>query len=192
MGLIPARSAWLAILLYHAVLIAALALRRQPRVDLRVAVGGFSFGPALVAVGAAGVFGLALYRGLIALDPSGAHLARYLSRVGLAGSAAIPFCFYVSTVNPVLEELYWRGNFRDRHRTAVVDDLCYSLFHLPIYCFWISPRLSVIPVVTLIGAGLFWRGLARRQGGLAVAVIGHAAGDVAVLSAVAAACARHA
>jgi membrane protease YdiL (CAAX protease family) len=107
--------------------------------------------------------------------------------VGLTGAAMVPFGIYAITVNPVLEEIYWRGNYASSHRTALLNDLFYSLFHLPIYCFLIAPSLSVIPIATLTGAGLFWRFFARKLGGLAIPVLGHAAGDVAVVVAAAAA-----
>ncbi|NNC86967.1 MAG: CPBP family intramembrane metalloprotease [Akkermansiaceae bacterium] len=183
-GLFWARSSWVAMLLYHLVIAVALAVRSGPRIDLGALRRGFSWRPALLACGASVAAGAGFFAALGELDPAGELFAAFVAGRGPAPSTIIPFVLYVSTVNPVLEELYWRGNYHRRDPSASLHDFYYSLFHVPVYLCFAAPAWALLPVVILAFAGRGWRYAANRCGGLAVPVLGHAAGNLSLMVAV--------
>ena len=182
-GLTHFRNAWLALLLYHAVLLVALTLRKNPTFDWNELRRGFSFSYVCVATTVFSLITIYLFQKLIALDPSGAYIAKRFARVGLTPATFIPFVVYTIIINPILEETYWRGNYASTHRTAYLNDLCFGLFHLPIYAHYanLTVILGSIAGITLLG--LFARMLAKRLDGLATPIIIHAMSDLAVLTA---------
>jgi len=183
-GLYFFHSGWTAILLYHGVLAGALTLQKPRWEGAHTILRGYNTAAAVVLVLLSAGFGWAFYMFIHRLDPEGVHVLRRVSHSGLTISGLALFAVYVSVVNPVLEELYWRRNYAAPH--GVVFDGFYALLHLPIFCFFgnFTPLQLFLPVGGLVLAGSLWRGVARRRNGLASAILGHASGDLAVMVAI--------
>ncbi len=183
-GLYSFHSGWLAILLYHAVLLGAMLLGKPRKVCVRAIVLGYRTVPALGLVLLSCLAGWGLFCLIHRLDPSGSFTLRQLSRAGFTVPALVPFALYASVINPILEELFWRGNYAVPR--GWIFDIFYALLHLPMFCFFGKLTLLQlpIPVLGLVMAGLVWRLAARRLGGLASGIIGHGAGDLAFLVAI--------
>jgi len=184
LGLYSFHSGWMAILLYHAVLVGAMLLGKPRKVQVGAIFLGYRTAPALGLVLLSCVVGCGLFWLIRSLDPSGSFTLRQLSRAGFTVPALMPFALYASVINPVLEELFWRGNYAVPR--GWISDVSYALLHLPIFCFFgkLTPWQLVIPVFGLVMAGLVWRLVARRLDGLASGIIGHGAGDLAFLVAI--------
>lgn len=175
-------SAWAAILLYHGVLVGSLMLRRESGV--RSVVRGYSTVYSFVLIlGVAGL-GWAFLEFIHRLDPAGTYTLRQLARSGLSVSSLPLLTLYIVLINPVLEELYWRGNYAAA--CGGIYDGLFALLHLPAFCFFgkFTPVQLLIPLAMVFLGGCLLRLVAGRLGGLASVVIGHAAADLAVLAAI--------
>lgn len=182
-GLFLLHSGWVAILLYHSVLLGSLFVgkRREP---WAIIFRGFDVVAVIFLVILSLGTGWMFYEFIQALDPRGTYVLRQLSRSGLTGASLISFLVYVSTVNPVLEEFYWRRNYAGPG--GWLHDVFYALLHIPIFCFVgkMTPVQVLIPVAGLVMAGALWRVVARRVDGLASSIIGHGSGDFAMVLAI--------
>jgi membrane protease YdiL (CAAX protease family) len=184
-GLKLLHSAWAALLLYHLVLVSGLVWRGRQQRDAGAVLRGWRLVPVLLLVLISAAFGFAFFDYIRDCDPSGSYVLKQLQRTGLGGSALLPLASYTCVVNPVLEELYWRGNYLAAR--GWVFDLFYALIHIPLFAL---PGRVPVPywpfhIVGLVVAGLLWRYTARRCGGLASSVAGHVASDVAIFAAIA-------
>lgn len=184
LSLYQIHSGWAAILLYHAVLVAALLLEGQFRLRLRKVPCGFSAGSSLILILLSAGYGYACYRAIGMLDSSGGYALKKLSQASLTPSSLWLLALYASTINPVLEELYWRGDYARKNHFFSINDPLYALIHLPIFLFILPLGQVSIPLLSLILAGMIWRYYARKHHGLATAIIGHAAGDLALSAAI--------
>jgi membrane protease YdiL (CAAX protease family) len=180
-GLFLLHNGWAAILGYHAVLLAGLAWRSSLPPQLRTAFQGRLGTTALFLVLLSAAFAFGFYRFLAEFDPHGTHVARGMARAGLSLATVAPLGLYTCAVNPVLEELYWRGTWPAPRGWPM--DVLYAAIHIPIVCYFAkaAPPAAALYVTGLVFAGALWRWGARRTGGLAAPVIAHALGDLAVL-----------
>lgn len=182
-GLFFLHNGWAAILLYHSVLLGSLIIGRRaekPGIILR----GFHIGAVIGLVLLSFGMGWMFYEFIQHLDPHGTYVIKQLSRAGLTPLGVIPFLVYVSTINPALEEFYWRRNYATPG--GWVNDVFYALLHAPMFIYFgrLTPVQAMLPVVGLILAGALWRAVARKVDGLASSIIGHGSGDFAMLLAI--------
>lgn len=187
-GLYALRSAWLAILLYHAGILVCLlpALSRNASRELARGWSLTAAAPLLLASAASGPL-LVLLWPAIALDSEG--LAVTLANFGLLGPAWWAFAGYYVTVHPALEELFWRSPARPRGR-PVWDragiswgDLAFTGYHALVLRFFVSPPWVLAILIILVLTALIWRRLATRYGGLAIPLLAHAIAGVSTLAA---------
>lgn len=182
-GLYLWHSGWAALLLYHCVLLGAMILGKpsgKPDVIFR----GFSFKAVFFLVLLSLATGWMFYDFIHRLDPHGTYVLRKLSLAGFTPFSLIPFLFYVSVINPVLEEFYWRRNYAESG--GGIFDVFYALLHIPMFCFFgkLTPVQLIIPVAGLVMAGALWRMVAGKVDGLASSIIGHGTGDFAMVVAI--------
>ncbi|TSA35864.1 MAG: CPBP family intramembrane metalloprotease [Verrucomicrobiaceae bacterium] len=180
-GLYFLHSGWAAILLYHSVLLCSLIIGKRaekPGIILR----GFHMGAVIGLVSLSLGMGWMFYEFIQHLDPHGSYVLKQFSRAGLTGM--IPFLVYSSTINPVLEEFYWRQNFASPG--GWMNDVFYALLHTPMFLYFgrLTPVQAILPVLGLVLAGALWRAVARKVDGLASSIIGHGSGDFAMLLAI--------
>lgn len=177
-GLFLLGSGWAAILLYHSVLLGSLIIGKRLN-KTGMILEGFHPGAVIGLVSLSFGMGWMFYEFIQALDPHGTYVARQFSRAGL--TSLVPFLLYVSTVNPVLEEFYWRQNYASPG--GWMHDVFYALLHAPMFIYFgrLTPVQAMLPVMGLVLAGGLWRFTARRVDGLASSIIGHGAGDFAML-----------
>ena len=181
-GLFALHSAWCAVLLYHAGIVAAL-LYRRPRSLGRLLCGVPRHPHDIVSslvCAACGPALLLLWPLIAREDVSlGASLARY----GLSGVAWWGFAAYYASVHPLLEEIFWRGWLPSERRGPAPGDLAFAGYHLlvlPLFVTW--PWVAVAGVVLTLTAWT-WRRSARRNGNLGVPIIAHALAGLGVVMA---------
>ncbi|ARI78436.1 CPBP family intramembrane glutamic endopeptidase [Halobacillus mangrovi] len=92
-------------------------------------------------------------------------------------------------INPILEEVYWRGvmhgyllrSFKERIAVVLTAGF-YTIYHLlsvlPLF-EWPMNMFSVIPVFL---AGLFWSYLRKKTGSLFAPILSHAMADAGILT----------
>jgi len=111
---------------------------------------------------------------------SDASVGELLKEIGLTRGALIAFGLYATIVNPLIEEIYWRGvlyNALERvpvkHFALVWSSVAHALFHYLIF------RLVLFPVVNEIGITMLavYNGILaliyKRSGSIITAAIAH-------------------
>jgi hypothetical protein len=179
-GLYAARSAWVAILLYHLGIVAALSMSGWRR-PLRLAALGWHPGAAAALAAVTALAGTALYVLWPYVDATPAGLGRRLAEFGLDGSSWVLFAVYYSTVHPFLEELFWRGNPATGGRAVLWRDAAFAGYHAPVLWFFIGPAWIAAVFFLLTAASWTWRQSAGRFGGLGVPLVSHAAADISIV-----------
>jgi hypothetical protein len=177
-GLVFWKSGWAAIILYHAGIGITLYLRRSkitaldfvPRdplfTNISCLVLGFTGFIIWLFWPIAGIPGILVQSTLIAF--------------GLSGSSIIAFAIYYSTVNPVLEELFWR-EIKTDSKVRYVNDIFYAGYHFMILCYVFKPLFAALAILVLVGAGMFWRYKINKGKSYLYAILTHAAADLSIV-----------
>ena len=123
-----------------------------------------------VALLAAGVYGFIL-AGFWLLSPwldLPAIAASLAAKERVTGENFLWVSLYISVINTLLEELFFRGLAFLRLRplwgeapAALFSSLCFSLYHVSILTGWFSPALFFLMVLGLFAAGLLFCRLDR-------------------------------
>ena len=91
---------------------------------------------------------------------------------------------YFSTVQPILEELYWRGFLGNSQKCFSWVDLAFAGYHILVLAWFIKTGWLVVAFIVLTVAGCVWRYTAARLGGLAVVLVSHIVADVSIVAVV--------
>ena len=175
LGIYALHRAWIAVLVYQAGMLAVIAadprrfpLRRSARpgrVETAVVVLGALAGPALA----------------IAWPWLGVRdsLTPRLAELGLTGAGWGWYLVDYSLLNPVLEELFWRGRPRSE-RASRAGDLVFAGYHVLVLALFLPALWVFIAFAMLWVAARLWRLVTARTGNLATAVLSHAVAGVGV------------
>ncbi|MEC5125652.1 CPBP family glutamic-type intramembrane protease [Verrucomicrobiales bacterium BCK34] len=177
LGMLLLKSGWAALLLYHAVIVAALVVNRE-RVSLSALLKGFSVWPFLLML----VIAAGLYFGLSAYSVSRGFVGEKVSI--LAGSCGPLFVVYLLLVNPPLEELFWRGLFASRSKFPSLGDFLFGCFHFPILLLFLSPVKLPVGILVIAIGGWGWRQMRNHHGGLLLPWVGHFLADLTLVAVV--------
>ena len=181
-GLFMFRTAWSSLLAFHIAIIISLLIAK-PNIPLSILITGKDIKWILLSVLLCGSSGITLYllwdRFGIAND-----LAVHVKAIGLNASMWIPFIIYFTLVNPFVEEYFWRGYLGSKTTNFYPSDFFYAGFHGLILLNKVPVSMIIYSLALLVLAGWFWRQIARANGGLIAAVLGHMAADFTILMAV--------
>ncbi|PPA71173.1 CPBP family intramembrane glutamic endopeptidase [Jeotgalibacillus proteolyticus] len=108
---------------------------------------------------------------------------------GIEGTVEWLLVVVLLLINPILEEIYWRGFMFDRLRdkmkaggTIFFTAFFYTLYHMlsviPIF-YGIASLAAIIPVFI---AGLFFGYLREKTGSILAAIISHALSDLGIVA----------
>ena len=89
---------------------------------------------------------------------------------------------YFSTVQPFLEELYWRGYLESGRKYFSWTDLAFAGYHILVLAWFIKLPWLVIAFIVLAGAAYVWRYMAARLEGLIVPLLSHIIADVSIIA----------
>jgi membrane protease YdiL (CAAX protease family) len=172
-------SAWVAILLYHAGAIAVLSLSRERRQPPARRSSPLLY--ATILIFAAG--GAILYA-IWPMVASEAEVSARLAEFGLSRASWIWFAVYFCAVNPIVEELLWRGFLGPDCTCLHRNDVLFGGYHGLVAAAFVGP-IWILPVVVACAfAGWLWRMLRLQSGGLMVPWLTHVAADVSIAAAV--------
>lgn len=179
-GLYFLKNAWIAIGLYHFGIVFFLIAgdrntmlkRIRTGLDFKMAVAGIVTSAMIFPI----IFFFWEYMRLEDL-----HLKTALADFGLHGSSWFFFMIYFSTIQPFLEELYWRDYLECDHKHFSWTDLAFAGYHILVLgCFIKLPWLAIaLIVLTLVSYG--WRSIGFKLKGLAVPLLSHIAADVSIV-----------
>ncbi|MBI3151891.1 MAG: hypothetical protein HYZ21_07155 [Chloroflexi bacterium] len=178
-GLFLFKSAWAALLGFHAAILLALAVIR-PDTPINILFKSKSLKWVLFSVLFCSTSGIGLYF-LWNLFGVAHNLPAQLQSIGLTSSSWPPLIAYFSLVNPWIEEYFWRGVLGSGTKNLSVIDLVYAGYHALVLWGRVHPLSILFAVTILVSAGWLWRQMFRQDRGLLAAVLGHMVADFSIL-----------
>jgi membrane protease YdiL (CAAX protease family) len=179
-GLYVFGSGWLAMLGYHFGMAVVLVCCHS-----RGLFGEIFKGWNLLALLGGGVLSALVFPVLYFLWPymetEGGELGGLLSKYGLCGISWVLFMVYFSTVQPLLEELFWRGYHVSSKRSVCMADVAFAGYHILVLALFIKWGWLAVAFFVLVCVSWLWRYLARRFGGLLAPVVSHVVADVCIV-----------
>ncbi|MEQ6389542.1 type II CAAX endopeptidase family protein [Bacillaceae bacterium S4-13-58] len=136
-------------------------------------------------------FFLFVYVGLALLKKDGINLSQMneiLHDWGFIGKTKWWLILFLVFLNPILEELYWRGDMQNRLfgkynllQTSLITSSFYSLYHLIPLMFLFAFPFSVIMVIPVFLAGIFWSFYSQKSGTIVGSIVSHSLADLAII-----------
>jgi membrane protease YdiL (CAAX protease family) len=155
-GLYVFRNAYLAIVIYHIGLVLAILLFRKgsPLQE------GFKIKSKKTFFISSFIFsfsGFGLYFFWESLKIPELDLETVLLEYGLNQSTFWIFVIYISTVNPLLEELFWRFIYKSNSKIVSASDLLFAFFHFFILIKFTQIEYAILATVGLVLTARIWR-----------------------------------
>lgn len=107
---------------------------------------------------------------------------------GFSGPAEIGLVFVLLILNPVLEELYWRGYMYEKlrkrgtaARAILMTASFYTLYHIISVLHLFETGYSFAAVIPVLAAGLFWGWIREKTGSIFAAIISHLLSDLGII-----------
>ncbi len=173
-------SAWAVVVIYYCGVVACVSANRLGTL-LRSLVEGFSW----TGLGLSATAGVAVFVVTLVVWPyavrDGFNLAVLFSSFGLKGFVLGGFVVGALIVNPVMEELLWRGVLDVKSKGPCGIDLAFGGFHVPVLWLAVKWPYVVAGFVGLCAASWGFRWARDRFGGLAVPWLAHLTGDLAIV-----------
>ena len=182
LGLFWLHSAWGALLGFHLVILFSLLIAR-PNIPLTVLFESTNIKWLMLSILLCGSSGVILYF-LWPYIGLASGLSRQVAALGLNTSNQLMFIAYFASINPFVEEYFWRGYLGSETKRPYVSDFLYAGFHALILINKVQTSSIIMAVTVLALAGWFWRQIAREDHGLLGPVLGHMAADFTILMAV--------
>lgn len=179
-GLYLIKNAWITIGLYH-LGITGFLMTGSPSMWLKrlrsgwnstVAVMGITMSVIILPV--IFIFWKFMYLKHMPLDSA-------LTNLGLRGTSWFFFMLYFSTVQPVLEELYWRGYLGCNDLRVSWTDFAFAGYHILVLARFIKVPWLAIAFVILTMVAYIWRYISFRFGGLIIPLLSHIVADISIV-----------
>ena len=181
LGLYILKNAWIAIGVYHSG-VAAFLIASNWKNLLRKVYAGWNSLMAVAGVVMAAMIVPILFFLWEHMQLEDMPLASVLANFGLHGHSWLLFVAYFSTVQPLLEELYWRGYLECDQKHVSWVDVTFSGYHILVLAWFIKPPWLVVVFVILTAAAYAWRHLASKLEGLAVPLLSHVVADIGIIA----------
>jgi membrane protease YdiL (CAAX protease family) len=177
LGVYGFSSAWTALLLYQAGVIALIVATGDSSWWRRFRGWNTGWGIGFIFFGAGGGLLFHLLWPLLGLE----DLRFQLSQLGLSGAGVPIFLLYFAIVHPWLEELLWRDYLAGTSPLPEMRDLLFAGYHALVLRFFLEWYWVIVSVSILLGAAWIWRRLAIRFQGVLLPTISHLAGDLCIV-----------
>jgi len=181
-GLFVFHNAWGALLGFHAAIIVTL-LFAKPKIPLSIFFKYKNAKWILLSVLLCGSSGVTLYLFWDIFGFAG-DLAEQMEMLGLNPSNWLMFIAYFVSVNPLVEEYFWRGYLGSKNKNLHISDFLYSGFHGLILINKVPVSSIAFALGILVAVGWIWRQVHREENGLLTPVLGHMAADLTILLAI--------
>ena len=179
-GLHIFKSAWVAILLYHAAIFIVILATDRFMLFKRISRGwNWKIGLPLTILSALG--GLALYYSWPVVGIQNPGLPRILGEYGLRGYSCQIFMIYYCVETPILEEVFWRGYLLAPGRYPSAPDFLFAGYHMIVLILFLKPLPVAAVFIALVLTAWIWRILALKFDGLAISFVSHLVAGVSVM-----------
>ncbi|MCE5200704.1 CPBP family intramembrane metalloprotease [bacterium] len=175
-------SAWAALGLYHAGMLAAILALWNRKPAERKVNARLLWLPLAACVFSLG--GVAMYFLWPCMSHNGSTIANRLADFGVSRHTWPYLAVYFSVVNSTIEEFFWRGCLMSVTLKPVGNDLLFGGYHSLVLLAFASPIWAVPVFCACAFAGWLWRMLRIATGGLLFPIITHVIADVSIVIAV--------
>ncbi|MCD6395778.1 MAG: CPBP family intramembrane metalloprotease [Planctomycetes bacterium] len=190
-GLYVFGSAWIAAGLYYggAIIYIAATGRKELMAGSAAWAGSAPIlrtrdrGLAIVAYGVFALAGVALFYLWPVAVRSDVDLAGFLEAMGLGGRRFLVFAVVFCLLNPVVEEVFWRGCLKDDRRRVSWIDAAFAGYHVPVLVMVINVGVSAVAFAILCTTSWYLRRLRHKSGGLGLGWAAHFLADVSIMTA---------
>lgn len=180
LGVFFLKSGWFAVLLYHSTLLVCV-IGINGFNTLRLIKSGYNrcLGPLIGLCG--------LVPGVVILfiwpfaKQQTVDLKQLMNMLSLSNNSFAVFALYCCLVNPILEELFWRGCFKHDSWHPGLSDALFAGYHAVILMPVINSMFAVLSFLALMFVGWSFRNIYRLTGGLAIPLLAHLIADIAIL-----------
>lgn len=107
---------------------------------------------------------------------------------GFIGPGEIGLVLVLLLLNPVLEEVYWRGYLYEKIRKTgkaakaiIVTASFYTLYHVLTVMQLFEVAYTLVAVIPVLIAGLFWGYVRERTESITAAIISHGLADLGIV-----------
>ena len=183
-GLYFFKSALLTLVVYHLALLIILILHRKLYLFKLIFRGWHLFG--LFLIGAALAIGGIPFLFWDSFFSGGVPFEIRLAEFGLTGGGWIFFCFYFVVINPILEEVFWRGyycldNRKEKFELLTISDIGFAFYHIPVLVLFMQP-IWIIPLfLSLCLGAILLRFVSHRLKGLLIPISAHILADLSII-----------
>jgi len=181
LGVYCLHSAWIALISYHAAMLAIVLLGRRSgaAAEKRRLWSCWILTAALYAAG-----GIALYAIWPYVWPHGGFARARLADFGINAHNWPYFAAYFCCVNSVIEELFWRGYLGQDCRRPTLRDAAFAGYHSLVLAAVAGIIWNVPVFVGCAFAGWLWRMMRAGTGSLLLPVLTHLIADLGIVAAV--------
>jgi hypothetical protein len=180
-GLYAFKNAWIAIGLYHLGIVFFLVFGNRHSLLKKIHKGwNYKIAATSIIISVTTFYLVYILWEYIQLENF--RLDTALVGFGLHGASWFFFMIYFSTVQPFLEELYWRGYMGYNHKFFSWTDLAFAGYHILVLCLFIKWFWLVIAFIVLAVAAFGFRRIAYKLEGLAVPLLLHIVADVSIIA----------
>ena len=178
-GLFVFHSAWGALVGFHAAIIFSLLIAK-PNIPINILLKNKNIKWIFLSILLCGSSGVTLYFFWNWFGTAG-DLPEQIRSLGLNESTWPWFIIYFASVNPFIEEYFWRGYLGSKTKSLHRSDFLYAGFHGLILINKVSAGSIIFGLSMLVLAGWFWRQIYREDDDLLAPVLGHMAADLTIL-----------
>lgn len=183
LGVFLLKNGFLAVLLYHLILLLCIVGVSGLQTFGRLAKGwNRTLGPVMCLAGLVPGAVILLFWPLARQEQ--ADLAKMLALLNLDDRWFIAFAAYACLLNPILEESFWRGAFNNPSLLPAPVDALFSGYHALVVIPVLKAPYVVLLFLAMLTVGWLLRTLARLTGGLLIPLLTHTIADIAILCAI--------
>jgi len=180
-GLWVLKNAWVAILLYHLGITMFLIAGDRKSLLKGVCTGWNSTVAVLSVVMSVAIFPIIFFFWKY-MQSESIPLNCTLENFGLHGTSWLLFMIYFSTVQPIVEEIYWRGYLECGHKCFSWADFAFAGYHIFVLAWFMKVPWLVTAFVVLLIAAYVWRGIVSKLEGLMVPLLSHVVADISIIA----------
>jgi membrane protease YdiL (CAAX protease family) len=145
---------------------------------------GWDIRIAVFAVIMGGLSGVVVYTAWNMSALEGISLKAVFAEYGLEGTRICVFAGLAILVNPVIEEVFWRGLLGVKDRRISWLDAAFAGYHVPALLLVIKPLMVALAFIVLCIAGWGLRLIRNKLDDLLVPYLVHLAADMSIVAAI--------
>jgi membrane protease YdiL (CAAX protease family) len=113
---------------------------------------------------------------------SNEHVPSLMKEYGVTRGSYILFALYATIINPLLEELFWRGvvfneldrrQFKFKYFAITWSSITYALFHYFVFRLILYPGWAEVGIIMLAGFGAMLALIYRKTGSILTTALAH-------------------